>query len=416
MKRLILFVFFLSLLTELAWALIPDRRPYEGESDFGWMLAPTPIKIEGIGSAVPLNAILSNFHESADAMIFRTLPGGDFQIDLISVFHFPLLSEYLLVSAGAMTMEIPVTQFNRGIDSDRDDFIQPFVEQHGNFFQAKFNLWEERFELFYQTSAWSSMVTHLYDKDGNRTDYENPEENSNIYKSYAMVWDLTDSKHDPRKGIRFGQKRNLAPAQSNPDMSTFEQRNSDVTFYIPMDTKDTLVFNLFESRAILREKGIVDEKSLREISPIQCDDNDATCKAEQDRWVSSTQERNLYGDAEGLGGPNRLRAYPMNRFHAGNSRSYGLEYRWNFSEEAKEFNWWLLGGMKTNFQLAAFYEQGTVNDNYSELSSNLKSSYGVGFRAFISGLIYRLDIAWGDEGVGTSMFIDYPMELNPIAN
>jgi len=45
-----------------------------------------------------------------------------------------------------------------------------------------------------------------------------------------------------------------------------------------------------------------------------------------------------------------------------------------------------------------------------------KPSYPAGFRAIISGLIYRSDIAIGDEGTNFSLFIDYPMELNPIAS
>jgi len=38
----------------------------------------------------------------------------------------------------------------------------------------------------------------------------------------------------------------------------------------------------------------------------------------------------------------------------------------------------------------------------------------VGFRAIISGLVYRFDIATGDEGPGVSLFIDYPMQLLPV--
>ena len=48
------------------------------------------------------------------------------------------------------------------------------------------------------------------------------------------------------------------------------------------------------------------------------------------------------------------------------------------------------------------------------MTKNLRSNYGVGGRALISGFVYRLDLAMGDEGLGVTLFIDYPMALNPI--
>ena len=74
----------------------------------------------------------------------------------------------------------------------------------------------------------------------------------------------------------------------------------------------------------------------------------------------------------------------------------------------------MLGGVQTLFQAAFFYELGTVAEMAGDLNHNLKPSYGAGLRALISGVAYRFDLAFGDEGVGVTIFIDYPMQLNPI--
>ena len=52
-----------------------------------------------------------------------------------------------------------------------------------------------------------------------------------------------------------------------------------------------------------------------------------------------------------------------------------------------------------------FYEAGGVSDDISKLNQNLRPSYGLGFRAIISSLIYRFDLAVGDDGFAPTIFI-----------
>ena len=111
-----------------------------------------------------------------------------------------------------------------------------------------------------------------------------------------------------------------------------------------------------------------------------------------------------------------MRAYKLGRFYAGNSSNYALEYRLNFSEKQTPMKWIIMGGIRTVLQAAFFYETGSVSDDISLLHQNMKSSYGLGFRAIISGLIYRVDLAAGDDGIAPTLFINYPLSLGTLGS
>jgi len=50
------------------------------------------------------------------------------------------------------------------------------------------------------------------------------------------------------------------------------------------------------------------------------------------------------------------------------------------------------------------------------LHKNMRTSFGVGFRAIISGLIYRFDLAKGDDGIAPTLFINYPLSLGTLGS
>ena len=140
------------------------------------------------------------------------------------------------------------------------------------------------------------------------------------------------------------------------------------------------------------------------------------CETTENRRLQYWLERNKQGKASALGGLNRLRAYSYNRFFAKNSVNYTLEYRLNFSEKTTPINWIFLGGVKTVLQTAFFYEAGGVSDDISKLNQNLRPSYGLGFRTIISSLIYRFDLAVGDDGFAPTIFINYPLSLGSLGS
>ncbi|SVD25273.1 uncharacterized protein METZ01_LOCUS378127, partial [marine metagenome] len=57
-----------------------------------------------------------------------------------------------------------------------------------------------------------------------------------------------------------------------------------------------------------------------------------------------------------------------------------------------------------------------VSDDISKLNKKFRTSYGIGFRAIISSLIYRFDLAFGDDGFAPTIFINYPLSLGSLGS
>ncbi|HIG76538.1 MAG TPA: hypothetical protein EYQ48_00950 [Candidatus Lambdaproteobacteria bacterium] len=164
--------------------------------------------------------------------------------------------------------------------------------------------------------------------------------------------------------------------------------------------------------------GLVDETAVRNKFGLGCDleKETAACSKTETRRINYWLKRNQSSKATALGGLNRMRAYSQGRFYAANSSNYVLEYRLNYSEKRTPMNWIVLGGIRTVLQTSFFYETGSVSDDISRLHEKMKSSFGVGFRAIISGLIYRFDLAKGDDGIAPTLFINYPLSLGTLGS
>ena len=109
-----------------------------------------------------------------------------------------------------------------------------------------------------------------------------------------------------------------------------------------------------------------------------------------------------------LGGPNRLRSYPISRFYDKYSFFAGLEQRIYFQELTTPFNFILEKGVYEGIQLAFFHEIGQVSPtNNSSLFRDFKTSTGMGFRIIFSSVVLRADYATGKEGDEVTVFIGY---------
>ena len=127
--------------------------------------------------------------------------------------------------------------------------------------------------------------------------------------------------------------------------------------------------------------------------------------------VNNTIAHNLYGTAASMGGPSRLRSYPQGRYQGAHTVFYGTEFRWNLTEEFQPFDIGVAKDIRTGVQLAAFWERASVADEKSQLGNIWRDSYGVGLRLVMtSGLVFRAEYAYGDEGANVVMFFNYPWE------
>ena len=160
--------------------------------------------------------------------------------------------------------------------------------------------------------------------------------------------DLTDDRLDPRKGARFEFSSRL-PHHRNADESEYYVNDYNLTGYAPMRNWDTLVFNLFYSRAHVTRQGLTDYALLQQRYGLNCNQypvgpNRDACQSVEAKLLAGKQENNLYGTATPLGGTQRLRSYDNGRFYAGQALFYGVEYRWNLTDERTPFDIYLAKG------------------------------------------------------------------------
>jgi len=111
-----------------------------------------------------------------------------------------------------------------------------------------------------------------------------------------------------------------------------------------------------------------------------------------------------------LGGLERQRGYPTNRFWDRSAINYTLEYRymprWNPLPNIPYLNqlfipWW---------QWVAFAELGRVHDQFDldELHEDMNWTLGAGVRALVYELVIRAELGFSEEGAEVQMFFRHP--------
>ena len=394
----------------------PEKRNSETEAEIGWLVAPTPINVEGIGSAIPISAIVSNFYKSTD--LFLVAPGIKEEIEarVLSVNKFPVIDEQLQFSFLAQDYLIGFRTYDRGMNSGKDDYFQTLEKSNSSTVSIQSQLLVQRLELQLGYSSGSAKLLKIIDADHNQFTNIQSSRRSWVDHLIGTQIDLTDNNLDPHEGIRLGLLHTDTNYGLN-DLSDYNVNSFNLSAYFKIFESDTLLINAFHSRSNITNHGLVDENALKNKFGLECDlekEIDA-CRRAETRRINKLIGRNRSGKTS-LGGINRMRAYSFDRFYAGNSSNYALEYRLNFSEKRIPINWIFFGGIRTVLQTAFFYEAGRVSDDISLLHENLKSSFGLGFRVIISGLIYRFDLAKGDDGIAPTLFINYPLSLGPLGS
>ena len=168
-----------------------------------------------------------------------------------------------------------------------------------------------------------------------------------------------------------------------------------------------MVLNQFFSTSEVIETGTVNK-------------NDYICTQEQLFFNNQCQnilneyyERNLNeskkGRATSLGGIERLRGYPEGRFFDEHTNFRAIELRYYFDQIDINFDILIAKGLLAEFQLAGFYEQGTVSpDLGTNLWKNFKDTFGIGLRLITGSAVGRIDYGFSDEGTETIIYWDYP--------
>jgi hypothetical protein len=401
-----------------AGAEIPRRKDQFGK-DFGYYLYPIVGEVPGLGRAWGGGASVLNIAGN-DADFTGYYLTGDFTARGAALLDVHLIRHRLILDGGYNDYEVAPKVYERGIESDPDNAIYP--EAEGRYFLGQLTLTfdDRRYEFYVRPLTGRERFTRIFDSDGKP--FENIDTSWQRRTSYAIggTIDLTDDRLDPRRGGRFEYLVRL-PAHNPSDESEFFVMDYNFTGYVPVRKWDTLVFNVYHSRAIVTREGETDFATLQQTKGLDCgqyppgEDRD-NCLQTEERLINNFIANNRHGTASPLGGTQRLRSYDNYRYYSAQALSYGVEYRWNLTDEYTPFNYYFARGIRTGLQIAAFWERGMVAENTPGLFKDGRQSYGVGFRLLLSGVVIRLDFAAGSEGGQTQIFITYPWSMFSVDN
>jgi len=405
----------LLLISGVSFADVTERRRDQFGRDFSYYVYPIAGEIPGLGKAAGLGASVLNMG-GTDTDFTGYYVRGDFNATGAALLDYHLLPQRLVFDVGYNDFMVAPVAYSRGINSDPLDVIYPKAEGAYLLGQSTLTFDQRRYELFIRKMSGRSRLLGVLDKDGQSftgidTDWKN-------YNSVSVGGsiDLTDDRLDPHKGLRFELNSRLPTNSGGADSSEYFVNDYNFTAFLPMRKWDTLAFNIFHSRAYVTREGLTDYTLLQQrygLNCIQYPPGPAynSCVTTEAKFLANTLANNQYGTATALGGTQRLRSYDNGRFYAGQSLSYGAEYRWNLTDERTPFNIYVAKGVRTGIQLAAFWERGMVADQTGDLLKDGRTSYGVGARLILSGVVIRFDWANGDEGAQTQLFITYPWSM-----
>ena len=402
-----------SLLDELS---APERRRDQFPKEFGYAVFPYPYRLPGIGSGLSLVAGALNIadtHTDAYGILF----GGDVKGGAAGVGDIHLIPRRLIFDVGYTAVNRAAFQSysQRGMNSAKNDFSLVEVgdtEFFGGRLTATFL--DRRFEIHGAWYEGASRVNSIHDKGGNVIiEAQDPPLTRGHTTLLGARFDLTDDYTDPRRGLRLDVTRSQSPPRGSG--ADYYVMDYNATAYIPLPRYNTLALNLLRSDAFVRHEGETDPAALQQQLGLNCASIPVPAQQQFcNEFISTTAAANQFGTATTLGGFDRLRSYPQGRFKGAHTLFMGAEYRWNLTDEATPFDIFLMKGVRTSIQLAFFYETGVTSDNKSDLSkgSQFRSSYGAGFRIVTGqGVVFRADLAYGQEGINSAIFIGYPWEL-----
>lgn len=408
----LLLLFSSAALADGGW--YPERRRTQFQRTPGYIAIPFLFNLPGVGYGYGVLGAATNVYESCtdvSAMVFTgEVDGAAGAIDSVHI-----LPERLIFDAGGVFLRNAAVEVyaDRSMSSEKDDFsIAEFKDTYYAGTRLTATFMERRLEGYLGFYQGSTKLESLRDSDGEVVVKAegSARETVNTYVAGARA-DFTDDYMDPRRGVRIDASVWYTPPEADgPD---YLKVDANLTGYLPLGGHSTMVFNYFRSDALVLAEGETDPLKIASEQGLDCSSlaNPVDRKRCED-FIAFTVAENRYGSASMLGGNQRLRGFKEGRFRAAHSRSLGAELRLNLTDENTPFDIYVIKDIRTAIQTALFYELGTVADAETDLWSSSRSSYGAGFRVVTaSGVVYRVDLGFGDEGFQPSVFFQYPWEL-----
>jgi len=403
------FALFMSSVSVQADITLPERRKNQFPDSSAHLVVPLPYSYPGIGSGFFLLGNFSNILETTDVLAMYVT--GDARGYILQFDEVPIVSKRLFLKYYYQDInKAQVNQYDvRGMKgTSKNEFTLLDVSLARNKV-ADFNLtfFDRRLNFLYQHMDNEYGVKAIRDYQGNLItvlDYHGKDAKDAL----GIAIDLTDDYMDPLKGIAFNLQYQKQPKSTANDPS-FYVLTYNMSLYTPMLETDTLVLNYFQSDAHVTTMGNTNPADIRQELGFNCNPLDTGCLQSEQKLVDAFINMRTNGASAPLGGKDRLRSYPEGRFNGGHTAFLGVEYRLNFKQEVKPFDYLFWKDVRTGLQVAFFGEVGSVSEKSGDLWKQNRSSYGVGLRLVAaSGAVYRADFANGVEGSELTMMFAYP--------
>lgn len=409
---MMILLFASSALADPGW--YPERRRTQFQRTPGYIAVPFVYNMPGIGWGYGVLGAATNVNESC-ADISGAVFGGDVEGGALGLDSVHLLPERLIFDMGGAYLKNASMEIysDRGMSSDKEDFSIAGLED-SYFVGSRLTLTalERRLETYVGYYLGSTKLASVRDNEGRvivkAEDAERS--NSNTY-IFGLRGDFTDDYMDPRRGVRLDASMWRTPPEGEgPD---YLKTDVNLTGYVPVGNKSTWAFNYFHSDSLVLDEGETDADKLAADAGVDCSEiSDAGDRKSCENFFAASAAENKYGSASLLGGYARLRSYKEGRYRGAHTRLLGSELRLNLTDENTPFDIYVMRDIRTAIQTALFYEIGTSADLESRLWKTTRESYGAGLRIVTaSGVVYRADLAYGDEGFQPSIFFQYPWEL-----
>ncbi|MBF0240000.1 MAG: hypothetical protein HQM12_20045 [SAR324 cluster bacterium] len=399
-----------SFVASTVFSFPTKRRKDQFETTSGYLAMPLPYSFPGIGTGLFLIGYAGNLLETPTD-VFGIVFGGDGEGAFLNLDELFVIPEWTFLTfvTGRIARYGQNVYSSRGMENEKDDF-NINVGEDSKFFDyaATLTHFERRLELTVGTSVFSGKVVEIRDSEGILIQkLEDPVEFDSANTRVELKIDLTDDFGDPREGINIRLLQDNQPTIN--DGPEYGILTGAITYYVPILESSTVVFHYFRSEAHVSKVGNIDLESLKTQEGFYDCGGNPDCENATLNSASNRLNANKYGTAKALGGADRLRAYPQQRYVGAHAQMFGTELRWNFNTSGSKLDWWVLQDVQQAIQGVIFWEEGSVVDDIDELGKIVRSSYGGGVRLVTqSGAVYKFEGATGDEGAQVIMFFEYP--------
>jgi outer membrane protein assembly factor BamA len=392
---------------------LPERRKDQFNQSAGHYILPMPYSLPGIGEGLGVAGAAINMinHETDVIGFYLTGDITGFGLAITDIALSPQ-SLYLDITAQQMGSISTQNYQNRGFNSDAEKYsLINIADLSFIGLRLTSTHYERRIEFYSALYTNKGTLDSIRDNQGNLIQQTDTDFGPNEAIGLGARIDLTDDYDDPREGIRFSSDVFFTPTKESGtvDQYTFD---NNLSIYLPMGKQSTWLLNYYTSDAIVKNQGATDRITVMSDLGVDCDAlASGSDRDDCNGYVNNQIAANQYGTASGIGGRNHLRSFPEDRFKAAHVRFIGTEFRWNLTEEFTPFNWGIMKDIRTQVQLAFFYELATIADDQKNLWDDTRYSLGTGVRMVTaSGLVIRGDIATGKEGQEVTVIIGYPWE------